>query len=568
MTGWRPIVRAVGWVVVYLAAGLLLTALPFVLYIRYSPAPDTAALTGNSTALLLQGVAQLAVFGFLTWLIGRRVLKLSPAQLGWVSQGREKGFGRGLLGAMVLAGAALMLGVALGGARWLPDTGGVLDYLRNVGLTTSVLAPAALAEEVAFRGLPLVLLASVFGRGSAIVVMSLIFGLAHGLNPDVTPLAIGNVALAGVFLSLAFYAPGGIWTAWGAHLGWNATLAALDAPVSGLPFRIPLINFDPGTVTWLTGGSFGPEGGVAATVVLCAGCAGPGALREKGRLGMKQAAVVGGGTMGNGIAHVFALNGWSVTLIDAAPAALDKALKTIRANLERQAKKGTIPADAVEAALARIRTAGDAAGRRPAPTSRVEAVSENPQVKFAVFQALDKALGPDAILASNTSSISITELAAKTGRPDKVVGMHFMNPVPMMELVEVIRGHATSDATTAAVMDLSRALGKTPVEVNDYPGFVANRVLMPMINEAIFCVMEGVATPEAIDTVMKLGMAHPMGPLALADFIGLDVCLAILEVLHRGLGDDKYRPCPLLRRMVAAGHLGRKSGQGFYDYRK
>jgi 3-hydroxybutyryl-CoA dehydrogenase len=271
--------------------------------------------------------------------------------------------------------------------------------------------------------------------------------------------------------------------------------------------------------------------------------------------------------MGNGIAHVFALNGWSVTLIDAAPAALDKALKTIRANLERQAKKGTIPADAVEAALARIRTAGDLQDAAGADIA-LEAVSENPQVKFAVFQALDKALGPDAILASNTSSISITELAAKTGRPDRVVGMHFMNPVPMMELVEVIRGHATSDATTASVMDLSRALGKTPVEVNDYPGFVANRVLMPMINEAIFCVMEGVATPEAIDTVMKLGMAHPMGPLALADFIGLDVCLAILEVLHRGLGDDKYRPCPLLRRMVAAGDLGRKSGKGFYDYRK
>ena len=280
---------------------------------------------------------------------------------------------------------------------------------------------------------------------------------------------------------------------------------------------------------------------------------------------MKQAAVVGGGTMGNGIAHVFALNGWSVTLIDAAPAALDKALKTIRANLERQAKKGTIPADAVEAALARIRTAGDLQDAAGADIA-LEAVSENPQVKFAVFQALDKALGPDAILASNTSSISITELAAKTGRPDRVVGMHFMNPVPMMELVEVIRGHATSDATTASVMDLSRALGKTPVEVNDYPGFVANRVLMPMINEAIFCVMEGVATPEAIDTVMKLGMAHPMGPLALADFSGLDVCLAILEVLHRGLGDDKYRPCPLLRRMVAAGLLGRKTGRGFYDY--
>jgi len=280
---------------------------------------------------------------------------------------------------------------------------------------------------------------------------------------------------------------------------------------------------------------------------------------------MKQAAVVGGGTMGNGIAHVFALNGWSVTLIDAAPAALEKALKTIRANLERQAKKGTIPPEAVEQALARIRTAGDAQAAAGADIA-VEAVSENPQVKFAVFQALDKALGPDAILASNTSSISITELAAKTGRADKVVGMHFMNPVPMMELVEVIRGHATSDATTTAVMELARALGKTPVEVNDYPGFVANRVLMPMINEAIFCVMEGVATPEAIDTVMKLGMAHPMGPLALADFIGLDVCLAILEVLHRGLGDDKYRPCPLLRRMVAAGELGKKTGKGFYGY--
>ena len=280
---------------------------------------------------------------------------------------------------------------------------------------------------------------------------------------------------------------------------------------------------------------------------------------------MKQAAVVGGGTMGNGIAHVFALNGWSVTLIDAAPAALEKALKTIRANLERQAKKGTIPPEAVEQALARIRTAGDAQAAAGADIA-VEAVSENPQVKFAVFQALDKALGPDAILASNTSSISITELAAKTGRADKVVGMHFMNPVPMMELVEVIRGHATSDATTTAVLELARALGKTPVEVNDYPGFVANRVLMPMINEAIFCVMEGVATPEAIDTVMKLGMAHPMGPLALADFIGLDVCLAILEVLHRGLGDDKYRPCPLLRRMVAAGELGKKTGKGFYGY--
>jgi 3-hydroxybutyryl-CoA dehydrogenase len=196
----------------------------------------------------------------------------------------------------------------------------------------------------------------------------------------------------------------------------------------------------------------------------------------------------------------------------------------------------------------------------------VEAATENPAVKFSIFETLDRVADRDAILASNTSSISITEIAARTKRPGQVIGMHFMNPVPVMQLVEVIRGHATSDATTRTVMETASALGKTPVEVNDYPGFVANRVLMPMINEAIFCVMEGVAAPEAIDTVMKLGMAHPMGPLALADFIGLDVCLAILEVLHRGLGDDKYRPCPLLKRMVAAGDLGRKTGQGFYQY--
>lgn len=272
MTDWRVTARAVGLVVLYLGLGLLLTALPFILYIRYSAAPDAAALSSNSTALMLQGIAQLLGFGLLTWLIGKRLLKMSNAELGWVSLNRGMGFGRGLILAAVLAGAALLLAVAFGGAHWLPDTGTALDYLKNVGLTTGVLAPAALAEEVAFRGLPLVLLASVFGRGAAIVVMSLIFGLAHGLNPEVTPLAIGNVALAGVFLSLAFYAPGGIWTAWGAHLGWNATLAALDAPVSGLPFRIPLINFDPGTLTWFTGGSFGPEGGVAATLVLLAGC--------------------------------------------------------------------------------------------------------------------------------------------------------------------------------------------------------------------------------------------------------------------------------------------------------
>jgi 3-hydroxybutyryl-CoA dehydrogenase len=196
----------------------------------------------------------------------------------------------------------------------------------------------------------------------------------------------------------------------------------------------------------------------------------------------------------------------------------------------------------------------------------IEAASENPAVKFALFEQLDRICRRDAILATNTSSISITEIAARTRRADQVIGMHFMNPVPVMQLVEVIRGYATSDSTTALVMDIARTLGKTPVEVNDYPGFVSNRVLMPMINEAIFCVMEGVATAESIDTVMKLGMAHPMGPLALADFIGLDVCLAILEVLQRGLGDDKYRPCPLLRKMVAAGHLGRKTGRGFYGY--
>jgi 3-hydroxybutyryl-CoA dehydrogenase len=269
--------------------------------------------------------------------------------------------------------------------------------------------------------------------------------------------------------------------------------------------------------------------------------------------------------MGNGIAHVLAQHGWQVSLIDSVPSALEKARATIGGNLERQVKKGTLPAGAPAEVLGRIETstALDSAANAEIV---VEAASENPAVKFALFEQLDRICKPNSILATNTSSISITEIAARTRRAEQVIGMHFMNPVPVMQLVEVIRGHATSDATTALVMETARALGKTPVEVNDYPGFVSNRVLMPMINEAIFCVMEGVATPESIDTVMKLGMAHPMGPLALADFIGLDVCLAILEVLHHGLGDDKYRPCPLLRKMVAAGHMGRKTGRGFYGY--
>ncbi|HEX9755527.1 MAG TPA: 3-hydroxybutyryl-CoA dehydrogenase [Gemmatimonadales bacterium] len=280
---------------------------------------------------------------------------------------------------------------------------------------------------------------------------------------------------------------------------------------------------------------------------------------------MSRVAVIGAGTMGNGIAHVFAQHGWDVTLIDVHPDVLDKSLATISTNLERQAKKGAIPSDAAQGILARISTATELEAARAASLV-VEAATESPALKFQIFETLHETCPPDTILASNTSSISITDIAARTGRPDRVVGMHFMNPVPVMQLVEVIRGHATSDETTRIVVETAQALGKTPVEVNDYPGFIANRILMPMINEAVYCVMEGVAAAEAIDTVMKLGMNHPMGPLALADFIGLDVCLAILEVMHRGLGDPKYRPCPLLRRMVAAGHLGRKTGKGFYSY--
>lgn len=280
---------------------------------------------------------------------------------------------------------------------------------------------------------------------------------------------------------------------------------------------------------------------------------------------MSQVAVVGAGTMGNGIAHLFAQHGWTVTLIDVSEEALARGVAAIRANLERQVKKGTIAVEAPGEILGRI--AGKTALEASASAELiVEAATERPDLKFEIFGTLDRVAAPEAILASNTSSISITEIAAKTQRPGQVIGMHFMNPVPVMQLVEVIRGHATSDTTTQRTLDVAKALGKTPVEVNDYPGFVANRILMPMLNEAMFAVMEGVATPEAVDTVMKLGMAHPMGPLALADFIGLDVCLAILEVMHRGLGDPKYRPCPLLRKLVAAGHLGRKSGRGFYTY--
>ena len=276
-------------------------------------------------------------------------------------------------------------------------------------------------------------------------------------------------------------------------------------------------------------------------------------------------AVIGAGTMGNGIAQVFATQGHAVTMVDVSAAALERGLGAVKGSLARLVKKGSLTPEAAEQVTARIAVATTVDAARDAELA-IEAATENPALKFEIFQQLDRACPAGVILATNTSSISITEIAAKTKRPAEVIGMHFMNPVPVMQLVEVIRGQATSDATTRTVMDLAAALGKTPVEVNDYPGFVSNRVLMPMINEAIFCVMEGVATPEAVDTVMKLGMAHPMGPLMLADLIGLDTCLAILEVLHRGLGDDKYRPCPLLRRMVAAGHLGRKSGQGFYQY--